>query len=245
MSDVKISQLSAAQPLSGAEFVPIVQKSVSNRNTLTSFKTNINKISDYLQRNIIPVGTVWPYAVYVDGVIRKVPVGWLLCNGSSVLVARYKELYTVIGNTYGDNASRGINFTLPNLRAKIPLGHCTTATAYAPTFGNFQGQSIILGQQGGEFNHTLSIREMPKHTHDLTLDYSATTTPNTTLLTQPGPASGGVEQEQSGQPDGAYSSKHNVTIKDVIVAASADAAGGGQYHTNMPPYLVMNYIIKY
>lgn len=244
MSDVKISQLSAAQPLSGAEYVPIVQKSANNRNTLTSFRTTIGAVGNYLKKSVIPVGTIWPYAASVDGVVHKIPTGWLMCDGGSVLISVYRDLYNAIGNTYGDNAARATNFTLPNLRAKIPLGHCTTATAYSPTFGNFQGQAIILGQQGGEFNHTLTVSELPTHTHAITLNSSATITPNLPFLANPG-AGGGVEQGQEGQPDGAYSSKHKVSIDNVKVVASASATGGGQSHTNTPPYFVINYIIKY
>ena len=81
----------------------------------------------------------------------RVPTGWFACNGQSVSISQYQVLYAVIGTTYGGD---GVNtFNLPDLRGRVAIG---------------QGQgtgfpSYLLGQVGGEEQHTLIEAEMPAH----------------------------------------------------------------------------------
>ena len=76
-------------------------------------KTNLWKS---VPRN--PVGMITPYAGAVA------PKGWLLCDGSEVLIADYPDLFRVIGFTYGGTAGLGglDTFRLPDLRSRFPLG---------------------------------------------------------------------------------------------------------------------------
>jgi hypothetical protein len=78
------------------------------------------------------------------------PRGWALCNGQLLPINQNQALFSLLGTTYGGNGQT--NFALPDLRGKTPI---------------HVGQGNLLGQQGGEQAHTLSISELPTHTHVL------------------------------------------------------------------------------
>jgi microcystin-dependent protein len=105
------------------------------------------------------------------------------------------------------------NFALPNLQGKVPAH-----------FGN----GIIQGQTGGEVNHTLQPSEMPAHSH---VPQGNSGAPNAGSATNNAWASNVANPYSSSAPN-------------VAMGASAiDPAGGSQAHTNMQPYLVLNFII--
>src|ERR1700744_4137838 len=76
------------------------------------------------------------------------PKGWAFCNGQTLPINQNQALFSLLGTTYGGN---GITtFHLPNLEASMPV---------------HMGNGFNLGEGGGEINHTLTIAEMPAHTH--------------------------------------------------------------------------------
>jgi len=89
------------------------------------------------------------------------------------------------------------------------------------------GNGFAQGQTGGEVNHTLITGEMPSHTHVAqgvsTSASSACATGNT----------------WAASPQNPYGATANTTLGP----SSASSAGGGQPHNNMPPYLVLSFII--
>lgn len=116
---------------------PIVSQSI-NIDTLN--------VSDeiYLNSNIYtPVGSILTYAG------SSAPGGWLLCDGSEVSKTTYSRLFSVIGNNYG-SASSPTSFVLPNLADRIPVG---------------KSGSTSLGNTGGNSSITLSVGQLPSHTH--------------------------------------------------------------------------------
>src|SRR3984893_4080448 len=77
------------------------------------------------------------------------PKGWALCNGQLLPINQNQALFSLLGTTYGGDGR--VNFGLPNLQARTPM---------------HMGHGHTLGERGGEQAHTVSMSEMPVHTHD-------------------------------------------------------------------------------
>jgi microcystin-dependent protein len=83
------------------------------------------------------------------------PDGWVLCNGSLYTIASQPVLYSFLGTNYGGDGKT--NFAVPDLRGRAPLG-----------YGQGSGLSAYtLGESSGASSQTLSISQMPSHTHSL------------------------------------------------------------------------------
>lgn len=136
------------------------------------------------------------------------PAGWLLAQGQSLLRTAYPRLFTAIGTTYG--AADSTHFTLPNLQGRVVVGRDATQTEFD-----------TLGETGGAKTHTLSVAELPAHSH-LQRFYSAQLAASGAAL---GAMTGGAgATSASGQ--------------------STDNTGSGTAHNNLQPYITLNYIIK-
>jgi len=81
------------------------------------------------------------------------PYGWAMCDGSLLAINQNTALFSLLGVTYGGNGTT--NFNLPDLRGRSPVG-TGTGTGLTP---------ITPGQTGGAENATLTINQMPSHTH--------------------------------------------------------------------------------
>jgi microcystin-dependent protein len=185
---------------------------------------------------LVPTGSILSFAG------SAAPHGWLLCDGSAMLIATYATLYAVIGTTYGGNGTT--TFGLPDLRSRMPIGA-----------GSGSGLSTrTLASTGGSETHTLSISEMPSHTH------TATDAGHTHSITDLGHLHNiGTEEVASGS--GAVvanndqgnlaptaptlSSTTGITINTGYASISVGYQGGGSAHTIMNPYIVLNFIIKF
>lgn len=171
----------------------------------------------------IGVGTGWddvggkPVGAFADtGDIKMTgrstaQAGWLMCDGRAVSRTTYPDLFAAIGTAYGAGDG-STTFNLPAFSGRAPVGLDTTQTEFS-----------ALGQQVGEKTHTLTVAEMPSHTHFGGTDGSATN------------ASGwnGV--------DGALrSAAGSYRLNNQAMTST----GGGAPHNNLPPELVVNFIIK-
>src|SRR5205814_6309080 len=76
------------------------------------------------------------------------PKGWALCNGQLLPINQNQALFSLLGTTFGGDGR--VNFALPDLRGQVPI---------------HSGSGHILGERGGEQAHTLTIAELPTHTH--------------------------------------------------------------------------------
>src|ERR1043165_750792 len=91
------------------------------------------------------------------------PKGWALCNGQLLPINQNQALFSLLGTNYGGNGQT--NFALPDLRGRTPI---------------HMGGGFILGQSGGEEAHTLSISELPQHTHPAIASSNAADQPQPT-----------------------------------------------------------------
>jgi microcystin-dependent protein len=144
------------------------------------------------------------------------PNGWLFCNGQLLPISENDALFTLIGTTYGGDGQS--TFALPNLQSRVPM-HA----------GTFSGQTFTLGEAAGVEQVTLTVQQIPIHTHAL---LASGTLANTQT------PSGNVAALGSGQ---IYTSNESLTQMN---AQSISPIGGSQPHENLQPYLCINFIIS-
>lgn len=166
-----------------------------------------------------PIGSVTTFAGTGS------PYGYLLCDGSAVSREKYSALFSVIGVIYGAGNSTG-TFNLPDLQSRIPVGRNLN-----------QAPFTAVAMTGGEITHTLTIPEMPAHSH----------TSNANGATSIGGNGYGLSYS-NGQ--NTYSGATDVTAGEpnlftTVAALTINSTGASQPHNNLQPYIVMNYIIKY
>lgn len=140
------------------------------------------------------------------------PKGWALCDGQLLPINQNQALFSLLGTTYGGDGR--VNFGLPDLRSRTPI---------------HTGSGHTLGERGGEQGHTLSISEIPTHTHVLN---GTTTTGN--LVIAAGNLSGVSPSQTYQAPDNQLGAMNAASIANV---------GGSQAHLNMQPFLVLNFSI--
>lgn len=170
----------------------------------------------------LSVGMIIPYAGNGD-----MPVGFLLCNGASVLRATYPDLFDAIGTTFG--ATDNTHFNLPDLRQRFIEG----------------GDSA--GATGGEAEHTLTVDEIPRHGHNVKLWNTNNTGQTAKEWNGSGTetqvaGSGGRLGSVSWQSSSFKTAGDDWGFGDPMGATTP--TGGGQPHNNLPPYTTMRYIIK-
>ena len=237
MPNLSIAQLAKAYPLSGNELIPLSQPDPKQNYALTTFTTTISSLANYVRDAAIPAGVIWSHGGSFDPIKNSVPKGWLLCDGTAVQIKSYRRLYEAIGDSYGVSVLPGILFKLPNLKGRFIIGYNSLQPTQTPTFGQFQGDPFAFGQYGGEFNHTLSESEMPNHTHEVEVIPA-----EKYFLAAPPPRSGewAIEQDQAVPPNGPGSALVQVNYNPTMLNY-----GGSRPHNTTPPYMALNYIIKY
>lgn len=143
------------------------------------------------------------------------PQGWAQCNGQFLPINQNQALFSLLGTTYGGDGVT--TFRLPNLQGRGPI---------------HVGNGHVLGEMAGEENHTLTVNELPSHTHLVAVD------PKEATLATPDTTTTALAKTSSGSS--AYATTSNATM---AAAAVGTSVGGGQPHTNMKPYIALNCII--
>lgn len=158
----------------------------------------------------LPIGAILPFSS------DTIPNGWLLCDGRAVSRTEYAELFKAIGTKHG-SGDGSTTFNLPNLKGRTLVGKDSTDTDFN-----------TLGKTGGEKTHTLTVDEMPSHTHDVAIAINNT-------------VAGGARY---------YFNSAGTTSAPITDTAAwsnsliARAKGEGQAHNNLQPYMTTNFIIK-
>jgi len=144
------------------------------------------------------------------------PKGWALCNGQLLPINQNQALFSLLGTTFGGDGR--VNFALPDLRGRASL---------------HVGSGHTLGERGGEQAHTLSMAELPTHTHTLQGSSAGGNSVN--------PRSGATGNVLASDPSDAYTS--STSALTALNAASIGNVGGSQAHLNMQPFLVLSFCI--
>jgi microcystin-dependent protein len=150
------------------------------------------------------------------------PRGYAFCNGQLLPIQQYTALFSLLGTTYGGNGQT--NFALPDLRGRVPIH-----AGQGPGLSNYQ-----LGQRAGQEAVTLTASEIPSHGHTASVNASSGA-PNTV-------SPGGAVPAVSAQGN-AYATGSPTLTAMSASAATVGLAGNNQPHTNMQPYLALNFII--
>jgi microcystin-dependent protein len=143
------------------------------------------------------------------------PAGWQFCEGQLVPISEYETLFNLIGTTYGGDGQS--TFALPGLRGRIPI---------------HQGDGFVLAETGGAEEITLTVNQIPAHSHPfLGTDTSGGgTSPAGATFARNAAVSGYTTDTSTGLVN--------------LAPQAVNLVGGSQPHTNFQPYLCVNFIIS-
>ena len=143
------------------------------------------------------------------------PKGWAMCNGQLLPINQNQALFSILGTTYGGDGR--VNFALPDLRGRVPLHF---------------GSGFTLAETGGVEEVTLTLNQIPAHTHA----FLATT--NAASSTIPANQVPAITQAATITPYGTDAPLVQLS------PSSVGSAGGSQPHNNFQPYLCIEFIIS-
>ncbi|MBS1829466.1 MAG: tail fiber protein [Acidobacteria bacterium] len=147
---------------------------------------------------------------------NRIPQGWVPCDGRLLLPAQYSALYAVIGNRYGGTPN--FNFAVPDIRSRILRG---------------PDKQIPIATQEGVENVQLNAAQSAPHTHKVQVNSGPANTPTLAKNLLSAGASRGIA---------VYAPPGNAVDLD---AASISQTGGSDAHSNLQPYLPINFLIAH
>lgn len=145
--------------------------------------------------------------------------GYAMCNGQLLPISQNTALFSLLGTTYGGDGIQ--TFALPNLQGRLPInqGQGPGLTPYN------------IGEIGGTENVTLTVQQLPVHTHPVSGSAGAGSTSN--------PQNGYWAADPSGDVAQFSSPPTNAAMAPQAIAM----AGGSQPHSNLGPYLCITFLI--
>jgi microcystin-dependent protein len=143
------------------------------------------------------------------------PVGWMFCEGQLLPISENETLFQLIGTTYGGDGES--TFALPDLRGRLPL---------------HQGNGVILAETGGAEEVTLTVQQIPAHSHALlaSSDAGSATAPANAVFART--ALSTITPYGSDAPP------------TTLSPSTVGPVGGSQPHSNFQPYLCVDFIIS-
>jgi microcystin-dependent protein len=141
------------------------------------------------------------------------PAGWMFCEGQLLPISEFETLFNLIGTTYGGDGQS--TFALPDLRGRVPIH-----------FGN----GFTLAETGGVETVTLTVSQIPAHSHAFQGSTSTANDPN---------AANNVVAQAS-----LFFPYLNVPPAVAMTPGSIGSVGGSQPHNNFQPYLCVDFIIS-
>ncbi len=161
------------------------------------------------------------------------PRNWAFCYGQLLQIAQHTALFSLLGTTYGGDGRT--TFGLPDLRGRAIVGSGT-----GPGLTPKQ-----LGQKWGSEEETLSVTQMTAHKHTVETNAGELGASDAAAdQHEPSPTSVLAAASVQGNPLSMYSTQPSDTdIEGAQLNLALGQTGAGVPHTNMQPYLAMNYII--
>lgn len=153
------------------------------------------------------------------------PKGWAFCNGQLLPINQNQALFSLLGTTYGGNGQT--NFALPNLQGRVPI---------------YVGNGHTLGEAAGSTSVTITQSNMPTHMH---MFQGIPETPATVIGNSTGAGKTFAQGLVGLQGGGTAAVSLYGTPANLVPmgAGMVTNTGGSQPHSNMMPYLVLNFCI--
>jgi len=165
---------------------------------------------------LLPPGVIVPYGV------TAAPTGFLLCNGQAVSRTTYSSLFAVVSALYGEGNGSS-TFNVPDLRGRFLAGWDAGTDVLTSISGPANSMIVAasIANTGGVQIVSLSASNIPSHTHTY---------------------AGYTQVYQDGQAhSGFYTPRLDGVGVCVLDSGSYGDSGG---HTNIPPAMILNFIIK-
>ena len=147
------------------------------------------------------------------------PRGFAFCDGQILPINQNQALFSLLGTIYGGDGR--VTFALPDLRGRVPA-HVGQSPG---------GDLVDLGQRRGEETNTLTVQEMPSHTHGVNATGNQASSSS---------AAGNALSSQARRGIAMYNDQGTRTSMN---ANTISNTGAGQQHNNMQPYLTISFAI--
>lgn len=156
------------------------------------------------------------------------PRGWAMCNGQLLSIAQNTALFSLLGTTFGGDGVT--TFGLPDLRGRVPM-HWGTGGGLSPR---------VLGERAGTENATLTVNNLPSHTHVSTLSASMPSNSGAGNADSP---NGNIPAGNATQENYSALNTANGTMSPITLAGGIQPAGGNVPFPIMQPYLALTFCV--
>jgi microcystin-dependent protein len=231
LSKTSASSEYATKTYTDSAISALVDSSPSTLNTLNELAAALGDDPNFattITNALSPVGSIVTYAMATP------PSGWLLCDGSIYSASAYPTLSSGLGSTYGGNGTT--TFGVPNLKGRVVVGIDLAQTEFD-----------TRGETGGvkEVTLTASQSGIPAHSHGASSNTTGDHTHTTGVYG--GSFTSGPAAASSFTPFGLYENRATSTAGNhahTITVNNNTAANAASAHTNLQPYMALNYIIR-
>ena len=213
-------------------------------------------------KSLAPVGSMLMFGG------QEPPETWLLCDGSAVSRTKYKTLFSVIGTSYGGGDGES-TFNLPDMRLQFPRGSGTGLGLGATGGATEHDHSVSVASASHAHTHQVtmtpsgSLDTQGSHGHSVSIPSSGGgTTGITDAINRFGRATGAldtpgvqhthttpnhthtVNQSNAGGHSHTFTGNSNTVTSAAASSTTHGHTASSGNNDHLPPFVVVNYIIK-